>query len=343
LLTELSAGEKHRVLPLIINTKHELSVKSVLFDSLPGNVWVDHPRNPSCGLVMTPECNVLFGKPPSDDVIAELFEKLGYWGSVTCDIKSWNPHVEKHHQNSGIRNYTRLALKLKSQDLIINSSAESAFLVDYHDIEKIDYKNKEIVSDWINIKKQAVQGSLCIAAIILENDEIVSCAAVDCIYEENAEIGIKTVEGHRRKGYGLSSVIALASKLFTQGFREIGWHCVCTNKGSIRIAEAAGFSCKTEYEAYSPFPPIENDSDLDSAGWIEYAQFFEAKAEQNANHYWQAAKCWAKAKEMVHSIECIAMLIDKELLLFKEYLEESTEFLQFSDNLQWQSLMKKIT
>jgi RimJ/RimL family protein N-acetyltransferase len=342
MLIELTNDKKQSVFQKIINTKHELSVKSVLFDSLPGSVWVDHPSNLSCGLVMTPECNVLFGQPSTDEIHAELFKKIGYFGSVTCDTNSWNPYVEQYHQNSGIRKYTRLTLKLKKERMILRPQVESALLVDYHHIDKINYTNKDIISEWINISSKAVPGSLSVAAIIVKNNEIVSCAAVDCIDENCAEIGIKTVEGHRMKGYGLSAVSALVNELFNQGFHEIGWHCVSTNKGSIRIAEAVGFCDKTEYEAYSPFPPIENDSDLDSTEWGEYARFFEKKAEQNANHYWQAAKCWAKAKEMVHSIECIEKLIEKELLWFTDYMDESTEFLQFTHNEEWQKVMKHL-
>jgi hypothetical protein len=171
---------------------------------------------------------------------------------------------------------------------------------------------------------------------------IASCAAIDCIYGQRAEIGIKTMEGFRKQGYGIATVRALLTALFEQGFDEIGWHCVSSNRGSIHIAETVGFSLKTKYEAYSPFPPIENLSDLDAEEWMEYARFFEDKANRNANHYWQAAKCWAKAGEMSRSVSCIGKMIDNKLFWFKDFMDQSPEFARLSGSPEWISLMNKI-
>lgn len=343
LLVNLLGIEKRRILPLINNTNHELSVFSVVFDIIPGEVWVDSHEHPKCGLIKTPECNVVFGDPPGALICKDLFSKIGYFGTVTCDVSSWNSSIYKYHNNSGIRKYKRLYYSLSKGDIRLKSIIKQTQLLHLNDLETISYKNKEIILDWINIKNQPELENLSIAAVIIEDNSIVSCAAVDCIYENRAEIGIKTMEGFRRRGNGIASVVALLNALLDQGFQEIGWHCVSSNKGSIATARAAGFEQKKEYESYAPFPPIENIDDLNREEWIEYAMFFTEKAEQNPNHFWQAAKCWAKAQVITSSIECINRMIDKNLLWFKDYMDESPEFLRFSGDKSWISLMEKIT
>lgn len=342
MINELLGPDKRQILPLITNTNNELSIWSVVSDLLPGEVWVDQD-NPTYGLVKTPECNVLFGVPSDTQTCAELFEKIGYFGTVTCDNSSWNTITEKCHKNSAIRKYTRQYFSIRREELIRSPSREVPQILHLSDLKKIQYTNRAIVLDWINLQNQSEQEDFAVAAVIVKENMIVSCAAVDCVHQQRAEIGIKTVEDFRRQGYGLASVTALLGALFDHGIREIGWHCVRSNKGSIAIAKTVGFLLGKEYESYAPFPPIENTTDLDETGWIEYARFFEDKAEHDANHYWQAAKCWAKALDISGSIECITMMIDRNILWFKDYIDESAEFSRFYHTPEWVALMEKIT
>lgn len=70
-----------------------------------------------------------------------------------------------------------------------------------------------------------------------------SCSAFDCVVDKKIELGIQTTKGFRKQGYGKSAVAALIKTSFLNGIEEIGWHCVSSNKGSIRIAESLGFTC----------------------------------------------------------------------------------------------------
>lgn len=342
MLSELLSEEKQRILPLVADADHELTVASVIFGSSPGEVWVDDRAEPSCGLIMTPECNLFFGRPSDNQTNEELLRKIGYFGMATCASPSWNLIVEKCHMNLGIRKYARLHYVLEKEGLSLRPSEDRPLILRFDDLESLKYAHKDIVLDWINILDRSGRGNLPVAAVVVKDGMIVSCSALDCIHGERAEIGIKTLEGFRRRGYGRQAVASLSMALFDSGVREIGWHCVGTNKGSIAVAESAGFKKNKEYESFSPFPPIENVDDLDAAGWVDYALFFEDKAKLDANHLWQAAKCWAKATEVARSIECIASMVEKNLLWFRDYLGESPEFSRFDENDAWVRLMRSL-
>ena len=152
------------------------------------------------------------------------------------------------------------------------------------------------MSDWFEFEDIDRFNELCLAAVLVKNNEIVSISAVDCFVDNKIEIGVKTIKGHKRKGYGKAVVSALVDESFKNGIEEIGWHCVSTNSGSKKIEERCGFKYTLTYETYFPYPPIENIDNLSTTKWSDLARFFEKKANDNANHFWQASKCWQKRK-----------------------------------------------
>jgi hypothetical protein len=62
---------------------------------------------------------------------------------------------------------------------------------------------------------------------------------------------------------------------FSKGFKSIDWLCVDINKGSIAIAEKLGFSLECKYDAFTPYPPVENLTDLSETDWNDWAAYFE--------------------------------------------------------------------
>jgi hypothetical protein len=72
-----------------------------------------------------------------------------------------------------------------------------------------------------------------------------------CMSEYNTgarfEIGIETVEEHRRKGLATQTAKATIGYGVTRGYRIVGWHCWTDNVGSNELARALGFSHVCEY------------------------------------------------------------------------------------------------
>ncbi len=103
MIEELFDNDRSKVLPLIINSNHELTIKSVISGNSPGSVYVDNINIPQSGLVKTPECNVVFGKSDNSDFNIEIETHLGYFDPITCDESNWNGIVKNIHSNNAIR------------------------------------------------------------------------------------------------------------------------------------------------------------------------------------------------------------------------------------------------
>lgn len=333
LVTEIPASQFSFLssFPLV---DHELSVASVLAGVLPGRIWVDHHGD--CGLVKTPECNVLVGTPRDEPTVRALFEHIGYFDPVAGDRSLWGPAIEALHPNRGIRRYIRCSLSRKGG--WPTDFDAPVVLIRAADLGNLGYRNSELVTEWV----QSVPGAPTEvwAAVVVQDHTVVSCSAVDCILPPRAEIGVKTMPGFRGRGYARACAAALIRALVDQGVEQVGWHCVSTNRRSLAIALALGFGERIEHDSYSPFPPIENDDDLDARGWAEYAQFFEQRAATNPDHCWQAAKCWAKAADGPRALHSLSRLVETGRLWFRDYLEESPEFLPFADRDEWKAVVR---
>jgi hypothetical protein len=339
---ELSADERRRVLPLIRNECGELSVPCVIHGSLPGRVFVDDARTPTCGLVRTTECNLLFGAHDNPAFNREVRDLIGYFDQLTGDHEGWEETVFSVHPNNALRRYGR---ELRTLTADASRAAgipgrEAARIIHHEDLGRLSYANKELVAEWVQSIGLEAFPRLPVAALIVEDDLIVSCSAVDCRHEGRMEIGVKTLRAHRRKGHGLSATAALVDAAFRGGVKEIGWHCVETNAGSRRIAERCGFGKARAYHSFSPFPPVENVTDLSTEQWVEYARFLEGKAVEDANQRWQAALCWAKAGDMGSVIACLRRLRESGRGWFMDEMAKTEGlFDRFTGEAAWDAFM----
>ena len=58
--------------------------------------------------------------------------------------------------------------------------------------------------------------------------------------ESETEIGVRTEEAYRRKGYALSNTVCLCRKLLQRGMTKIFYECDIENHASFRLAQKAG-------------------------------------------------------------------------------------------------------
>jgi hypothetical protein len=164
---------------------------------------------------------------------------------------------------------------------------------------------------------------------------------LDCIHNESVEIGIKTLSDYRKQGYASLAVNSLITKLNEAGIKNIGWHCMATNTGSIKTALKCGFREVTNYEGYYPFPPIENVTDLSKDGWYNLGEYYKDKGKISPDQYWQAAKCYANSFDVKNTLTCISELIDKDQLWFLDYIDECPEFSLLINNKDWKEILYK--
>jgi RimJ/RimL family protein N-acetyltransferase len=344
-MEELFSDDRLRTSSLIKNVSQQLTIDAVIKGKSPGRVFVDDSLQPRTGLIKTPECNLLFGDANNLEFNIEITNKIGYYDAILCDDASWYKNIFEIHPSNALRKYTReyyqydmgSHVEINKQDPTLQIK-----LVYPELLENIFYENSEILTDWINIIDIHAIPEVCLAAIVIIDNKIVSCSAIDCFVDNKIEIGIKTIRGYRKKGYGKIAANSLMNESIENGIEQIGWHCVSTNIGSKRIAEECGFKKAIEYQAYSPYPPIENMDDLTSIEWQDYASFYEEKAIQNNDHFWQAAQSWAKAKNIKKSIGCLNRLINNNSLWFIELIPENEEFEYFTNHAEWIKFVKTL-
>ncbi len=341
---ELVGQSRLRVLPLIENSCHELTVTCVIHSTSPGRVLVDCLEKPTCGLIKTSECNLLFGEPGNPEFLREIIPCIEYYDTLTCDQDAWEDVVPGLHRNPALRRYRREYAALAPADA--PSRAESVpvniRMVYDPDLESLPYTNCNLVTEWICMDAAERRKGFPLAALWIEHESIASCSAVDCHYEGRIEIGIKTQREFRGKGYGRATTGALVIESLKHGIKEIGWHCVGTNRGSMRIAVRCGFSRFLPYYSYSPYPPIENSTDLSKDEWTEYACFLESKAGVDLSQYWQAARCWAQADDMTRCLGSLQKLHDNGMDWFAGLIKDCEEFERFAMTTEWSEFLATV-
>lgn len=337
---ELFAEDRKKVNSLL-GVQSALSVHSVINGTLPGHVYVDNMNNPQGFLIKTPECNLL-GGVGSAAFANEVKQYLDYFDSVVFAGADWAELISVLHPNCGLRAFERIYYThLQSHELNypVNDDVHID-VIHFPDLSQLDYDNKALVQEWIAITNMDDADDVPVAAVVVKDNVILSCAALDCIDGDAVEVGIKTLAEHRRKGYATLATATLIRRLRAAGINKIGWHCVATNMGSIRVAERCGFNAVTHYVCWYPYPPIENKTDLTADEWSNLGAFYKAKADIAADQYWQAARCYAQALNKRQVIFCIARLIECHQFWFLDYVEDGAEFDFVRHDVDWIALLQ---
>ncbi|WP_377558904.1 GNAT family N-acetyltransferase [Ornithinibacillus salinisoli] len=332
---------------MIKNTNHELFIYAVITGNVPGEVYVDNVTNPSSTLIMTPVSNVVAGDANNHFFNAEIKKKLDFFDTVTCDTIEWERKIPDIHCNIAIKKYNRKYYKF-DEPLFENFSEtlNEQYTLEYVYLDKLvelQYENSKEIKDWFVFSNMDDVKDYCLGSYIRKGNKIVCWCLVDCIVEDRIEIGITTLKDFRRKRLGSICLAATVSASRSNGIKEIGWHCVDSNVGSYTIAEGVGFKKIKEYSCFTPYPPIENVTDLNNEQWSEWALHYEKMNGMEPVYYEQAAECWGHANNMEKSMENIKCLVEtKPKSLSKDFLDFEG-FATFQDRVEWENFIKKIS
>ena len=347
MIHKLEQKDFNKVSTLIKNTDYELSVKAVIEGYLEGEIYVDNLDIPLSTLIITPECKVVAGNANNKEFNNEIKQKLDFFDQVTCDDEEWEKNIHEIHNNIAIRKYKRRYYQLhKLEYTNFDENLEKQYKVEYvtvDNLNKIQYENSDKIRDWFNFNDINQFKDYTLGSYIRHNNIIVSMCLVDCIVRDKIEVGVFTDDRYTNKGLGAIVTAATVSASIEHGITEIGWHCVDTNIGSIKVAEKVGFKKIKEYSSFTPFPPIENDTDLDAEGWAQWAQYYEDMNKVKPNYHWLAATCWAKAKEMKNTIANIKQLSDPNKVWFIKNGLERKEFLPFREDDEWKVFIEELS
>lgn len=348
MIYKLDSKEYGRVQDLVKNDLPELTVYSVLAGSTPGEIYVDDQDHPKSALIETPECNLLVGDATNSEFNAEVKEILDFWDQVTFDSEDWEKYIPEFHQNRFIRKYKRrnyLLKELKYKDYIANlPKGYQLEKVNPTQVSESQLENAEDVIEWVENNWGSFENFNQNGAgfLIRDEDTIVSWSIADCINGNKMAIGIHTDGNYRRKGLGAIVVAAMVDYCLSEGIEEIHWSCVDTNIGSIRTAEKVGFSKVQDYFSYTPYPPIENDTDLDKDGWADWARYYDKANQQLPEFFFDAAICWAKAYDLEQVIYNLQQLSKTGWKCPVDDLEQGGLFSRFKDNSSWHEFLNSL-
>lgn len=335
-----------KVEKLISQDCPELSVASVLLGILPGQVFVDCLEHPSSVLVRTSECNYLAGSPDNEAFNAEIQANLDFWDPVVLDSDTWEAHIPEFHPNPHIRKYQRLQYILTDSDYkAIDSELPQGYeliSVNPKQVTEGSLDSKDKILDWIggwgspeNFQAHGV------GYYIKHQDSIVSCSLADCFANGAMAIGVQTDPEHRRRGLGLIVTGATVAAALGRGCREVQWLCVASNAGSIAIAKGLGFTLRRPYYAFSPYPPIETETDLSKEQWRDWATYF--KETGSSRLLFEEANCWAKAGDVEGVISALLRLTPTlEKGLDSEKIAVYPTFQRFQTDPHWQNFLESL-
>jgi GNAT superfamily N-acetyltransferase len=340
---ELLGDGREVIFDLLANRQHELSVETVLKGTSPGKVYADDGKNPETFFIRTPECNMIGGKSTNQAFNDWMRTTIGYYDSIVCDTEEWASVIRDIHPNCALKAFTRKYYRHSGGEAA-SAQPGSARVerVRRAGLGDIRYGNKEIVLDWLGGAAGEDAPDLAVAALVVVDGEIASCSAVDCVAGDRAEIGIKTVPVYRRRGYAALAVSEMVRSLSNEGIRDIGWHCMATNIGSRKTALRCGFVETCSYQAFFPFPPIENDTDITEDGWLGLGEYYKGKASVAMDQYWQAARCFAHSRCGEQVLLCVEGLVAGKQNWFIDCLDECPEFGFLSEDARWNRLLARV-
>ncbi len=341
MIYELRQKDFYKVKNLIKNSDYELSVEAVIVGNTHGKVYVNNLDAPESTLIVTPECNVVAGHANNREFNEEVKKKLDFYDQVTCDDEKWENNIHEIHSNISTRKYTRRYYKFdKLKYKNYEEKLDKQFVIEYvnsENLHKINYINSDEIKEWI--RKAFIDldkfKDACLGAYIRTDDMIVSWCIADCKVDDRIEIGVTSDEEFRKKGLGSIVVAAAVSSFLKDGVKDIGWHCVDTNVGSYTLAEKVGFRKVKEYYSFTPYPPIENKTDLNSEQWADWARHYEKANKLQPKFHWTAAQCWAKANRVEETIQSLKNLLDSGWECNTQKLQQYETFLRFKENTQW--------
>jgi RimJ/RimL family protein N-acetyltransferase len=302
-MEQLQPDDYPAVAGIVQNTRHELSIASVIAGINPGEIFVDHVQAPKSTLIKTPECIVVAGDATNNEFNRAVRDQIDFFEPIQCDSDEWVLHLQEFHPNVFLKAYKRMHYQLHEMRYVdyqkdLHPQASLA-RIDHALLEQRNLKNHQNVLDWILRNWRTIEHfeTYGLGMCIRNQTDIISWCLMDCRLGEQAEIGIQTDPAYRRQGFGAITVAATVAACLTQGIHTIGWHCVATNIGSRKVAEKVGFRHCVDYIAYTPFPPIENETDLTPAQWEEWAVYYENANRVQPRFSRIIAECWAKAQK----------------------------------------------
>lgn len=305
-MIKLTKEQYHLVLPLVKSNK-ELSVISVLKGITTGAVFVNDATAPSSALIQTCECNLLAGIENNLEFNAAVKEHLDFWDQLTPDTDAWLSVITDCHPNQFIRAYQRRRYLFRDQQMA-QLDCPNGF--EYHPLQvaalvTANLDNTEPLIEWAANYETSDFAEHGLGAYLVRDKQIVAWSLSDCSYQNKVAIGIQVSTAYRQQGLGKYLISQMLVLALQRGFKEVEWTCVDFNKGSIALAEAAGFEWLESYTCFTSYPPCENILDLSEAEWANWADYYAQVSHKEPRLLVEQLYAYMKANELAKATKTL--------------------------------------
>lgn len=258
------------------------SIVAVLCGEADGQVWVDDRAEPACALLVGPEGYYLGGRPITGQDYQGLRAAIPDWAYLYPAVEwlaAQNPALPHPYMQPHPRLFLSLVPKA-GEDIPLQGGFS---LSPEHD------------------------GALSCA--VLADGAVVAHCRPDLRVGDYVELGVWTRPDLRRRGLAGAALRSSLNLAAASGVARVGWHCHASNRGSIAVAQRAGFVETASYTAYSASLPAENAGDLPPEACRALAAAFEPGRHDMNWLDFHAACAWAEAGEDERAIAVVERLV----------------------------------
>lgn len=322
-----------------------VAVLSVLDASIDGEVWVDDPENPEVAIAVNGDAYYLAGNPAAKaQILEQVRGVVPDWAYLFVGDR-WLTHLSEAWSNRHALPHPRVRMGNAAGAVL----PEPVLLPKGFEVARIDRALFDRAPGNLDGLEGCVEGwssretffRSAVGYCALHDGRIVSHCVTDSVSGRRCEIGVGTEPGFRRLGLGRAVSSMTAAECIRRGFDAIEWHSHASNRGSLAIGKAIGFTELDRHTAYSLRLPAENAGDLAPEHCLELAAHFERAGQDIGWSRFFAAGARAQAGDREGAIENVRLLIEGDWEGEAEWLESFWALGGVLDDPEFQALVER--
>ena len=259
---EFRSFEKAR--KVLSHFHHELATESMLNGLTPGRMLVDCPDSPESAFAWYKGKAWLSGDPENEAFIAALpkalsktyyttLSNLGYQAFRLGYEPRWENRLPQILEGLSRAEGRRSYFHLDASEHVWNLDILDGYhirRIDQSLLTEGDLRNLDMVKEELGSERQSAEDFLekSFGYCTINADTIASWCTSEYNTGNRCELGIYTIESHRRLGLATLTARAVIRHALTQGIDQIGWHCWADNQASVATALKIGFKHKHQYK-----------------------------------------------------------------------------------------------
>jgi len=272
-MRRLAPRDAHRAAPVFAALEQHLAVPSALAGETPADLFVDDVAHPQVGLLLPSNRHRIYlagvATPRVCIAVAQLLHQrylpdppvghatqppASFEAIIYCAPEAWVPALTERLAGVGTWEAERRYLRLRvgpgrSPSPVVPPAGFTLRRVEAAVWEDQSLSNRE------DLQAEVLSESPSTAEFLRRNwgycvqrdAELAGWCLTEYTHAGRCELGVETLERHRRRGIGRASTSATLAHAAAHGVEEVGWHCWSANGASVGLAGALGFEEVSRY------------------------------------------------------------------------------------------------